>query len=335
MVSHKKQINNDKEIIVTGAAGFIGSGVVRHLNDMGNDNLVLFDVFDNSVKWKNLVKKKFLDVFSKDVIFDYLKDKKNDVSAIIHLGACSDTTCNDSSYLLENNYRFTQKLCEIALNNNIKFIYASSAATYGDGKKGFCDDHNMLEDFAPLNMYAYSKHLFDLWALKENILDKIVGLKYFNVFGPNEYHKDYMASMVYKMTNHANEGNTIKLFKSTADKYKDGEQCRDFIYVKDVVKMTCGFLENYNCGIFNIGLGKPTTWNFLAESLFNALGRAKNIEYVDMPKKLISQYQNYTCADMRKYYKINNLDINNPIVTPVNEAVDDYVKNYILRNERW
>lgn len=273
-----------KYVVVTGAAGFIGSCAVRHLNDLGYENLILVDDIEKTEKWKNLIGKKFNTILSKHQLFDWLVGKQKDIRAFIHLGACSDTLEADGDYLLENNYRYTVRLAEYALENDIRFIYASSAATYGDGSLGFSDHHDLLEELKPLNLYGFSKHLFDLWAKRQGVLDKIVGLKYFNVFGPNEHHKGRMASMVYKMLTPAKHEGVIHLFRSSdPDRFSHGDQCRDFIYVKDAVKMTCDFLQNDIAGIFNIGSGVPTTWNHLASALFQALSKPAKIEYIDMP----------------------------------------------------
>ena len=293
-----------KKIIVTGAAGFIGSGTVRHLNDRGLNNLVLVDDIKKTEKWKNLLHKKYLNIISRYHLFDWLAGREQEIAAIIHLGACSDTLEVDGDYLLENNYRYTIRLAEFALKNGLRFIYASSAATYGDGSLGFQDDHLSLEALRPLNLYGYSKYAFDLWAKQHDVLDKIVGLKYFNVFGPNEHHKGRMASMIYKMLPAVLEKGVIQLFQSSEpERFGDGEQCRDFIYVKDAVRLTCGFLDNDLGGLFNIGRGEVTTWNQLSRALFQAVGKPANIEYIPMPPDLIRQYQNYTCADMSKYEK--------------------------------
>lgn len=326
----------DQLIVITGAAGFIGSCVVRYLNDKGLTNLLLVDDIKKTEKWKNLLRKNFVDFISKEEIFQWLEGREKEVKAFIHLGACSDTLELDGNYLMENNYRFSVKLATYALTHGKRFIYASSAATYGDGSSGFQDDHATLDVLKPLNLYGYSKHLFDLWLKREGVLDKIVGLKYFNVFGPNEYHKGRMASMVYKMLPHVAKEGVVRLFKSSEpEKFKDGDQCRDFIYVKDVVKMTCDFLDNTNSGIFNIGRGEPTTWNALARALFKALNKTPHIEYIAMPDDLASQYQNYTCASMEKYSKAHGFKEAVPFQFTIEEAVIDYVQKYLLKDERW
>ena len=324
----------DRILVVTGAAGFIGSSVVRHLNDLGYEKILLVDDIETTEKWKNLLGKKFCDFISKHTLFEWFKEHAKEVGGIIHLGACSDTLEKDGDFLMENNFRYSQRLCEIALKNDIRFIYASSAATYGDGSKGFSDDIDLLEELQPLNLYGFSKHLFDLWAKQQGILDRIVGLKYFNVFGPNENHKGHMASMVYKMLPKVKEKGVVHLFKSSdPDRFGDGEQCRDFIYVKDAAKMTCDFLFNNISGIFNIGRGKPTTWNVLASAIFSAVGKEKNIQYIDMPKDLVRQYQNYTCADMDKFLKAHGKQT--PASYDIETAVKDYIQEYLLQGVRW
>ena len=331
----KKKICEDGLIIITGAAGFIGSCVVRYLNDQGLHRLLLVDDIKRTEKWKNLLQKRCVDCISRHELFSWLGGREQEVRAFIHLGACSDTLEMDGSYLMENNYRYSVRLAEYALKHGHRFIYASSAATYGDGKEGFHDAHADLEKLKPLNLYGFSKHFFDLWVKQQGVLDRVVGLKYFNVYGPNEHHKGRMASMVYKMFPLVRDQGKISLFKSTEpEKFPDGGQCRDFIYVKDAVRMTCQFLENEVGGIFNIGSGKTTTWNALAAALFRALGVPVQIEYVDMPKEMVKQYQNYTCADMQKYR--DALKIEGPLCGfSVEEGVRDYVQNYLVKEERW
>lgn len=317
-------------IVITGAAGMIGSGVVRHLNDLGRHRLLLVDDLKHSIKWKNLVGKQFVDLISRHKILEWLKEHEEEVSAIIHLGACSDTVETNADYLLENNYRFTIQLADWAIGCEKRFIYASSAATYGDGSQGFVDDEKKLSALRPLNMYGFSKHLVDLWMQRENALSRVVGLKYFNIFGPNEYHKGRMASMVFKMMHKANDEGVIQLYKSNDPKYPDGGQLRDFLYVKDAVKMTCAFLESSVSGLYNIGSGSATTWNELAAALFQALKKEARIEYIDMPHELNGQYQNYTCASMKKFQGRFSVPL-----TPIREAVKEYVQDYLLREARW
>lgn len=328
----------DQLIVITGAAGFIGSGVVRHLNDLGYTNLLLVDDFYETDKWKNLIGKKFVDIISKKELFSFLLGKEREIGAIIHLGACSSTVENDGNYLMENNYRFSVKLATYALREDIRFIYASSAATYGLAEKGFNDDEEELFCLKPLNMYGFSKHLFDLWLLREKALEKVIGIKYFNVFGPNEYHKGRMASMVLKMAKIAEKGSPIQLFKSNDPRFKDGEQKRDFIYVKDAVRFTCKFLEpslRKIGGIYNIGSGSAVSWNQLASALFSALKKKPLVEYIDMPKDLQKQYQNFTKANMVKFFALNEDSIEPLSMTPIEEAVEEYVQKYILKGERW
>ena len=314
----------------------IGSGVVRYLNDQNIDNLLLVDDLGTGEKWKNLVGKRFVNIIPPHQLLEYLKGREDEIEAFIHLGACSDTTERNCDYLLENNYRFTIELASYALKAGKRFIYASSAATYGDGSLGFSDDEASLEDLVPLNMYGYSKHLVDLWMKREGVLHQVVGLKYFNVFGPNEYHKAHMASFIMKMTSVAKKGEALRLFKSNdPDRFGDGDQCRDFIYLKDAVKMTCSFLKPaYKTvgGIYNIGLGKATSWNQMALFLFDAMQMQSQISYVDMPAEIFSQYQNYTCADMRKFHNIFSMDTE---MVPMHKAVSEYVSTYLLRHARW
>ncbi|MBX7066945.1 MAG: ADP-glyceromanno-heptose 6-epimerase [Parachlamydiales bacterium] len=327
-----------RKIVVTGASGMIGSCLVRHLNDLGFTDLLLVDDLKCGEKWKNLVGKQFNDIISKHALFDWLKGKESEVDAIFHLGACSDTVEKNADYLIQNNFHYTIQLAEWALNHGKRFIYASSAATYGDGSLGFNDDESSLETLRPLNMYGYSKHLVDLWMKRQNVLKQVVGLKYFNVFGPNEYHKGRMASMVLKMMEKSHDGSAVHLFKSTDAKYSDGGQMRDFIYVKDAVKMTAAFLDpkfrNVG-GIYNVGLGTPTTWNFLADAFFKAIQKKTNIAYIDMPADLAKQYQQFTCASMDKFHKIFSQDSKYIQMTPIQDAVREYVQDYLVRSDRW
>lgn len=327
-----KEIFDDQLIVVTGGAGFIGSCVIRYLNDKGLSNIIVVDELRSSEKWKNLVGKEFVDILAKDQLFHWLQGRENEIEAFIHLGACSDTMELNASYLLENNYRYSVRLAEYALEHGQRFIYASSAATYGDGSQGFLDDEKKIFDLQPLNMYGFSKQLFDQWALKSGVQDQLVGLKYFNVFGPNEYHKGRMASAITKFVPQIQKGEKVRLFKSCDPQYGDGEQKRDFIYVKDAVRMTCDFLENEAGGLFNIGSDRASTWNELATAVYQAMEKTPQIEYIDMPADLISKYQNYSRADMTKTQKALN---GKTQCMSLEEAVIDYVRNYLIPGKTW
>lgn len=326
-------MDEEQQIVITGGAGFIGSCVLRHLNNRGKKNLVVVDDLEKTEKWTNLVGKTFAEIVPIARCFDWLKGREKTIKAIIHLGACSSTVETDADYLLENNYRYTVRLAEYALAHQLRFIYASSAATYGDGSKGFSDDHDKLEILEPLNMYGYSKHLFDLWAKQNGVLDKLVGLKYFNVFGPNEGHKGRMASAIRHILPQAQKEGEIRLFKSSdPEHFGDGDQCRDFIYVKDAVRMTCAFLDNQAAGIFNIGTGRTGTWNEIAHALFKAIEKPSQIRYVDMPEDLKGKYQNYTRADMSKTAGVLGQEA---LTDPLESSVIDYVRNYLITGKTW
>lgn len=333
----KKQLYDDQLIVITGAAGFIGSNVVRYLNDKGYANLLLVDDFKVSDKWKNLRHKRFVDFISRYEIFDFLEGREREIEAFIHLGACSDTTEVDGDYFMETNYRFSVELADYALSHDHRFIYASSAATYGGGEQGFVDDESKLDDLESLNLYGFSKHMFDKWAQEQGVFGDIVGLKYFNIFGPNEWHKGRMGSMVMHMTDQIQKTGKVRLFKSSEpDRFKDGDQCRDFYYVKDAARMTCFFLDNDIGGLFNAGSGVTNTWNGMAKAIFKALGKPENIEYIPMPDDLIGKYQNYTCADMSKFQQVlqdNKATFKNDFT--FESAIEDYVSNHLLKEKQW
>lgn len=323
-------------IIVTGGAGLIGSAVVWSLNRLGRDDILVVDHLGTGEKWKNLVALRFRDYLEKKdflrlVAEDRLSTTSERVEAIIHLGACSATTEQNASYLAENNFDYSKQLALYAVRNDIRFIYASSAATYGDGARGFRDDENGLNELRPLNMYGYSKQLFDVWARANGLLDRIVGLKYFNVFGPNEQHKGEMRSLVLKAYEQILATGKLRLFKSHRDNYADGEQQRDFIYVKDAAAMTLHFLDNRQVGgIFNIGGGEANSWNRLAAAIFRALGRPERIEYIDMPEAIRETYQYHTRADIAKLRQAGY----DEVITPLEAAVEEYVTGYLAPGKR-
>lgn len=245
------------------------------------------------------------------------------------MGAISSTTEKDMDKLLKYNYLYTKELAKYCLPKKARFIYASSAATYGKGENGYNDDHNGLENLRPLNAYGYSKYLFDIWAKKEEVIDRIVGLKFFNVYGPNEYHKGEMRSVVIKAYEQILETAKIKLFKSYKEEYKDGEQKRDFIYIKDVVKVISFFLNNEVNGIFNVGTGKARSWNDLATAVFNAMDYPVRIQYIDMPDNVKNQYQYFTEANITK---LRNAGYTEEF-TSLEDGVKDYIQNYLIPNK--
>lgn len=318
-------------IVVTGAAGFIGSCIVAGLNERGREDLVLVDELDEAKK-ENIRRKKYLRYYDKkDFLNLILRDRVEECpEAVIHMGACSSTTLQDARYFKENNLEYTRSLAKWALKHNVRFIYASSAATYGDGSVGYKDDEATLRRCKPLNLYGQSKQDFDLWVIDQGVQDKVAGLKFFNVFGPNEYHKGDMRSVVAKAYQRVADEGKISLFKSYRKDCKDGEQKRDFIYVKDAVDIVLFFLDHPQInGIFNVGTGKASTWNELAGALFDAVGKEPDIQYIDMPADLERRYQYFTQADMAKLRKSG---YTKPF-TPLKEAVADYVR--YLRDHRY
>ena len=331
------KLYDDKLIVITGAAGFIGSCTAAYLNEKGYANLLLVDDLGKDEKWKNLLHKRFNYMISRHEIFNFLKGRESEIEAFIHLGACSDTTESDGNYFMGNNYHFSVRLAEYALSNNHRFIYASSAATYGNGSLGFSDDEAMLDQLHPLNLYGFSKHLFDQWVQQQGLLNKVVGLKYFNIFGPNECHKQRMASMVWHLYHQIKRSGKARLFQSNdPDHYKDGEQVRDFYYVKDAVRKTCFFLDHDLNGIYNVGSGKTHTWNKLAETIFQVLELKKKIDYISIPEDLTGKYQNYTCADLTKFelaLKENGWTFKDDFT--FESAIQEYVLTYLVKEDKW
>ena len=316
-------------IIVTGGAGFIGSCVVRSLNEAGRSDIVIVDNISETDKWMNMRNKKYIKYVHKSKFLEELPTYKN-VEAIVHMGAQSSTTERDFDYLWENNFEYTKSLWNYCAEKHISFIYASSAATYGDGSLGF-NDRMDIDQLLPLNGYGYSKQLFDQWVKHQAKIfpAQHCGLKFFNVYGPNEYFKGSMASMVFHGFNQIKETGKVKLFKSCNPNYKDGGQLRDFVYVKDICKVIMWLLVNKHVsGLFNVGTGRAQSFAELAEATFHALELEPNIEYIDMPEKLRGKYQYYTKAEMSRLY-----DAGYPFeFMDVEKGVRDYVQGHLDKN---
>jgi ADP-L-glycero-D-manno-heptose 6-epimerase len=311
-------------IIVTGAAGFIGRNTVAELNRRGYENLMLVDLLGDGEKWHNLSGLIFNDLLSPAEFLALVTEGSAPrARAVIHLGACSATTEKDADYLLRNNYRYTRTLAEWCVREEIRFVYASSAATYGAGELGYSDADEVTRQLKPLNMYGYSKHLFDLWALRHGLLGRIAGLKYFNVYGPYEDHKGEMRSVVHKAYNQLLAEGRVQLFQSYRPDYRDGEQKRDFVYVRDAVNVTLYLMEHPEVGgLFNCGTGQARTWLDLAHALFAAMGRTPQIEFMPMPEILQGKYQYFTQAETSK---LRNSGYNES-PTSLEDGVRDYVQ---------
>lgn len=318
--------------IITGGAGFIGSALVSKLNELGISDILIVDELGDSLKWKNLPGLTYVDYLHKDAFIEYIRDGHipgvdlENITSIVHMGACSATTEEDMDFLMENNFKYTRDLARFAVDNRIRFIYASSAATYGDGAQGYSDSPEEISKLRPLNRYGYSKQLFDIWAHNNNFLGKIVGLKFFNVYGPNEYHKGSMKSVPYSAFHQVQDTGKVKLFRSYRPDYQDGEQKRDFIYVKDCVDTMVWLLNSPEVnGLFNLGTGEARSWNDLARAVFAALGKEPNIEYIDMPENLIKHYQYFTQADVAGI-KAAGCPVQ---FHSLEDGVRDYVQNYL------
>jgi ADP-L-glycero-D-manno-heptose 6-epimerase len=315
-------------IIVTGGAGFIGSCFVQKLNQSGEKEIIIVDESEADTRWGNLAGKQYAAYLEKT---DFIKQVASErfsapVKALFHIGACSSTTEQNAGYLKENNLEYSKTLAQWALHHGVPFFYASSAATYGDGAQGYSDAEEKIPDLRPLNLYGRSKQDFDLWLLENKLTNKVVGWKYFNVFGPNEYHKGDMRSMVLKGYQQIKRDGKLRLFKSHRPDYRDGEQKRDFVYVKDVIDLMWEFYLNPNIkGIFNVGSGTARSWNDLAQAIFAALKLPAQIEYIEMPPVLRDKYQYFTEADLNKL-KQTGLPLK---TTSLEAAVSDYVVNYL------
>lgn len=326
-------MNTSATIVVTGAAGFIGSCLVSFLNQKGFEKLILVDDFSEKKKENNLTGKKYLQRIEREVFFDFLEEKNPSIDFIYHLGARTDTT--EFNYAIHEhlNVEYSKKIWNYAAAKNIPVVYASSAATYGAGELGYRDDENIIFHLKPLNPYGISKNEFDKWAIQENNTPpKWAGLKFFNVYGPNEYHKGRMASVIFHSFNQIKENGFVKLFKSHKPEFQDGGQLRDFIYVKDVLKICFWFLECWQkdpeifiSGIYNVGTGKARTFEDLVRATYSALDKETKIEYIDMPEDIRDTYQYFTEASMEKIQKAGYIE---PFYS-LEKGIDDYVRNYL------
>jgi ADP-L-glycero-D-manno-heptose 6-epimerase len=317
-------------IVVTGAAGFIGSCMVSYLNQQGFENLILVDEFNDEEKELNLLHKKYLVRVEREGFFDWVQREKPPVSFVFHLGARTDTTEFDYSIHQHLNVEYSQKIWNYCTINNVPLVYASSAATYGEGEFGYDDNHDIIEQLHPLNPYGISKNEFDKWMLhQEDHPPFWAGLKFFNVYGPNEYHKARMASVIFHSFNQIKENGKVKLFKSHKAGYEDGEQLRDFIYVKDVIEVCYWLMENHPASaIYNLGTGVARSFNALVKSTFAGLDLQPQIEFIDMPEDIRDKYQYFTEASMDKLKAVGYTKD----FYSLEKGVDDYVRNYLSKN---
>ena len=324
-------MSDSRRFIVTGGAGFIGCNIVAALNQRGHDDILVVDNTDHPAKQQNLESIRFRICMDKHAFRQaFQAGQIETVDTVFHMGACSATTQMDTEFLEDNNTRYTRQLCEWSLENGARFIYASSAATYGDGQQGFSDDDQHLPAYRPLNPYGHSKHAFDQWALEEGLLNRIVGLKYFNVFGPHEDHKGDMRSMVNKAYGQIMKSGQLGLFKSYRPGYADGEQQRDFIYVNDAVNITLYFHDRPDIsGLFNCGTGEARTWVDLARAVFKAMGKEVGIRMIDMPGNLREHYQYHTQADVSKLLAAG---YEHPF-TSLENAVSQYVHSHLASHD--
>lgn len=316
-------------IVVTGAAGFIGSALAGGLNNAGFENLVLVDDFTKSEKENNLKSKKFESMVDRNELSDWLRSYSDEVDFIIHIGARTDTTEFNVEIFDELNLNYTKMIWEVCAKNNIPLIYASSAATYGLGEYGYEDSHDIVENLKPLNPYGESKNDFDKWALKQEKMPPFwAGLKFFNVYGPNEYHKARMASVIFHAYHQIQNNGLVKLFKSHKKGYEDGMQLRDFVYVKDVIKVILFLMKNKpESGLYNLGTGKARAFLHLAQATFAALDLEANIEFIPTPEDIRDKYQYFTEANMTKLRSVGYSED----FYSLEDGVKDYVQNYISK----
>jgi ADP-L-glycero-D-manno-heptose 6-epimerase len=323
-------MDTNSTIVVTGAAGFIGSCMVSYLNRHGFENLILVDEFNDEEKELNLLHKNYIVKVEREDFFNWVQKESPAVSFVFHLGARTDTTEFDYAVHQHLNVEYSQKIWNYCCINNIPLVYASSAATYGEGELGYHDDHDIIEQLQPLNPYGISKNEFDKWVLhQEDHPPFWAGLKFFNVYGPNEYHKARMASVIFHSFNQIKDCGKVKLFKSHKAGYEDGEQLRDFIYVKDVIEV-CYWLMNNQPGsaIYNLGTGVARSFNALVRSTFNGLDLQPDIEFIDMPEDIRDKYQYFTEASMDKLKEAGYTKE----FYSLEKGVDDYVRNYLATN---
>lgn len=324
-------------IVVTGGGGMIGSMIAWHLNSvLGRDDIVIVDRFTHAEQWQNLCHRRYANYLDKDQLLPWLQTASK-VDAVIHMGAISATTERDFNKLVQDNIRYSQELWAWCAERSVPFLYASSAATYGGGEHGYSDDESQIDKLRPLNAYGYSKQFFDQWALRQ-VREKLptppqwCGFKFFNVYGPNEYHKERMASVAFHSFNQFREHGTVKLFKSHLPEYKDGMQLRDFIYVKDAAAAVAYFLENTEkSGIYNIGTGQARAFKDLATAVMVSMGRDPSITYIDMPQDLHGKYQYFTEASMSK---LRAAGYTRPFHT-LEDGVKDYVQNYLMQADSY
>ena len=321
-------------IIITGGAGLIGSALVWQLNREGMDDILIVDRLGATEKWRNLAPLAYRDYMHKQAFHQQVLERglPEGTEAVFHMGACSSTTERDADYLLENNSHYSCDLALAAAEAGVRFVYASSAATYGDGEEGYADGLQDLDRLRPLSIYGYSKHFFDLWMKRHELFKDAIGFKFFNVFGVNEYHKGEMRSMVLKAWEQINEKGRVKLFANHRPGFKDGDEQRDFVYVKDVARTTISAMDRkVPGGLYNLGTGKPRSFRDLVLAVFAAMGRRAEIDWVAMPHPLRNQYQYYTCAEMEQAVQAG-LSVPD---TSLEDAVRDYVTNYLLQGMRY